>query len=49
MVKQRIDEFKVLWTNAVDPSEQNRAFRLLIDRIVYEREADGLRLEVLYK
>ncbi|SMD17234.1 hypothetical protein [Sporomusa malonica] len=49
MVKKRIDEFKNLWTNAVDPSEQNRAFRLLIEKIVYNRQNDGLSLEVLYK
>ncbi len=49
MVQKRINEFKNLWTNAVDPSEQNRAFRLLIEKIVYDREDDGLRLEVLYK
>ncbi|MCM0757713.1 MULTISPECIES: hypothetical protein [Sporomusa] len=49
MVQKRINEFKALWTNAINPNEQNRAFKLLIDRIVYDRENDGLRLEVLYK
>nr|WP_211289566.1 hypothetical protein [Sporomusa silvacetica] len=49
MVQKRIDEFKNLWTNATDPSDQNRAFRLLIEKIVYDREDNGLRLDVLYK
>ena len=49
MVKKRIEEFKNLWLNAIDPSEQNRAFKILIDRIVYDREDDSLRLDVLYK
>ncbi|MDD4600313.1 MAG: recombinase family protein [Negativicutes bacterium] len=49
MVKRRIDEFKNLWLNATDPSDQNSAFRLLIERIVYDRKDDGLRLDVLYK
>lgn len=49
MVQKRIDEFKALWTNAVDASEQNRAFRLLIEKIVYDREDNGLRLDILYK
>lgn len=49
MVQRRIDGFKELWTNAINPNEQNRAFKLLVDRIVYDREEIGLRLEVLYK
>lgn len=49
MVQKRIDEFKSLWTNAVNPSEQNRAFRLLIEKIVYNREDDGLKLDILYE
>jgi DNA invertase Pin-like site-specific DNA recombinase len=49
MIQSRIDEFKSLWLSAIDPSEQNRAFRLLIDRIVYDREDNGVTLEVLYK
>lgn len=49
MVKKRLDEFKNLWINAVNPSEQNRAFKLLIERIVYNREDGSLRLDVLYK
>ena len=49
MVKKRIDEFKNLWINAVNPSEQNRAFKLLSDRIVYDREENGLKIDILYK
>ncbi|WP_281253631.1 recombinase zinc beta ribbon domain-containing protein [Sporomusa silvacetica] len=49
MVQKRINEFKALWINATDPSDQNRAFRLLIERIVYNRQDNGLSLEVLYK
>ncbi|CQR72135.1 hypothetical protein SOV_09790 [Sporomusa ovata DSM 2662] len=45
----KVSELKALWSNAIDPSEQNREFRLLIDRIVYDRKDDGLRLDVLYK
>lgn len=48
-IQKRIDEFKALWLGATDPSEQNRAYRLLIDRIAYNREDDGVTLEVLYK
>jgi hypothetical protein len=49
MIQSRIDEFKSLWLSAITPSEQNRAFRLLIEKIVYDREDNGVRLEVLYK
>jgi site-specific DNA recombinase len=49
MIQNRIDEFKELWSNAISPSEQNRAYRLLVDRIVYDREENGVTLEVLYK
>ena len=49
MIQNRIDEFKELFSSAINPSDQNREFRLLIDRIVYDREDNGLRLEVLYK
>ncbi|MHC1745541.1 MAG: recombinase family protein [Negativicutes bacterium] len=48
-VQKRIDEFKALWSDATDPSEQNRAYRLLIDKIAYNREDNGVTLEVLYK
>lgn len=49
MVKKRIGEFKNLWSNAVSPNEQNRAFKLLIERIIYDRQNNGLKLDVLYK
>lgn len=49
MVQKRINEFKALWISAINPNEQNRAFKLLIDRIVYDREDNGVTLEVLYK
>ena len=49
MVQKRIDEFKSLWTNAINPNEQNRVFKLLIEKIVYDREDNGLVLEILYK
>jgi hypothetical protein len=49
MIPNRIDEFKELWSSAISPGEQNGVYRLLIDRIVYEREGNGMMLEVLYK
>ena len=49
MFLKRIDGFKELWSSAITPSEQNRAYRLLVDRIVYDRKDDGLRLDILYK
>ena len=49
MIQNRIDEFKDLWSNAISPGDQNRAYRLLVDRIVYDRENNGVTLEVLYK
>ncbi len=49
MIQNRIDVFKELWSSAISPSEQNRAYRLLIDRIVYDREENGVTLEVLYR
>ncbi|SCM80992.1 conserved hypothetical protein [uncultured Sporomusa sp.] len=49
MVQKRLDEFKALWSSATDPSEQDRAFRMLVEKIVYDREDDGLRLDILYK
>ncbi len=39
----------VVWSNPITFGEQNRAYRLLIDRIVYDREDNGVTLEVLYK
>lgn len=49
MVQERIDEFKELWQRASSPGEQNRAYRLLIEKILYDREENGLRLKVLYR
>jgi len=49
MVQKRINEFKAMWLNAIDPREQNRAFKLLIEKIIYDREDNGLRLDVLYR
>ncbi len=49
MIQNRIDEFKELWSSAISPGEQYGVYRLLIDRIVYEREGNGMMLEVLYK
>lgn len=31
------------------PSAKNKAYRLLIDRVIYDREDYGIILEVLYK
>ena len=41
MTKQVI-EFKELWSKASTPSEKNKAYQLLIDKIVYGREENGL-------
>lgn len=49
MIQNRIDEFKELGSIAITPSEQNRAYRLFIDRIVYDRQDKGVTLEVLYE
>ena len=49
MVQKRIDEFKQLSTSATDPGDQNRAFRLLIEKIIYDREDNGLKLDIVYK
>ena len=49
MIMKRIAGVKELWSNTITPSEQNRAYRLLVERIVYERVDDGVTLEVLYK
>jgi site-specific DNA recombinase len=48
-IQEQVGEFKELWNNASTPSEKNKAYRLLIDRIVYDREDNGVTLEVLYK
>jgi len=48
-IKNRVSEFKEVWSTASTPSEQNKAYRLLIDRIVYDREENEVTLEVLYK
>ena len=48
-IQNRVSEFKALWSTASTPGEKNKAYRLLIDRIVYDREDNGLTLEVLYK
>jgi len=49
MIQNRIDEFKDLWSNAINPGDQNRAYRLLVERIVYDRKENGVTLEILYK
>lgn len=49
MVQERIDDFKELWQSASSPIEQNRAYRLLIEKILYDREENGVKLEVLYR
>jgi hypothetical protein len=49
MVQERIDEFKELWQRASSSSEQNRAYRLLIEKILYDRADNGVKLEVLYR
>jgi len=48
-IQNRVSEFKGVWSAAATPSEKNKAYRLLIDRIVYDRENNGVALEVLYK
>jgi site-specific DNA recombinase len=48
-IQEQVSEFKELWNNASTPSEKNKAYRLLIDKIVYDREDNGIILEVLYK
>jgi site-specific DNA recombinase len=49
MIQQRIDDFKMLWSSAATPGEKNKAYRLLINKIVYDREDSRIILEVLYK
>ncbi|HWQ41841.1 MAG TPA: recombinase family protein [Desulfosporosinus sp.] len=49
MIRQRVDEFKVMWRESSTAEEQNLAYRMLVDRIVYDREGTGVSLEVLYK
>lgn len=49
VVQKRIDEFKALWNNAINPNEQNQAFKLLIDWIVYNRKDNDLKPDILYK
>ena len=48
-IQEQVSEFKELWNNASSPSEKNKAYKLLIDRIVYDREDNGVTLEALYK
>jgi DNA invertase Pin-like site-specific DNA recombinase len=48
--RERIDEFKQLWLEAATTKEKNKAYRLLIDRIVYNRSDDStITLEVSYR
>ncbi|MCC5466175.1 hypothetical protein LMF89_12500 [Pelosinus sp. Bkl1] len=48
-IQEQVSEFKEVWNNASTSSETNKAYRLLIDKIVYDREENGIVLEVLYK
>jgi len=48
-IQEQVSEFKELWNNASTPGEKNKAYRLLIDKIIYDREDNGVTLEVLYK
>lgn len=48
-MQQRVDDFKLVWVEYTTPEEKNKAFRTLVDKIVYERVEDGVTLEVLYK
>jgi site-specific DNA recombinase len=38
-----------MWSKAATPAEKNKAYRLLIDRIIYNRVDNGVTLEVLYR
>lgn len=35
--------------NAINSSEQNKALKLLIDKIAYDRKYNDLRLDFIYK
>ena len=48
--RERVEEFKHIWAKAATSKEKNKAYRLLIDRIVYNRSEDStITLEVSYK
>jgi len=36
-----------LVSNGISPREQNRAYRLLIDKIIYDREKNGVTLGIV--
>ena len=48
-IQDKVGEFKESWSSASTASEKNIAYRLLIDKIMYDREESSLTLEVLYK
>ena len=48
-IQEKVNEFKQLWSKAATSNEKNKAYRLLIDKIIYDREDNGVTLEVLYK
>ena len=48
-IRDKVGEFRELWRSASTSSEKNRVYKLLIDKIVYDREDNGVTLEVLYK
>lgn len=45
----RIDEFKRLWNSSASHKEKNKAFKLLVEKIVYDRVDNEVTLTVFYK
>lgn len=49
-LKLRIDQFRTAWEKATSSVEKNRAFKLLINKMTYDRNDDkSVTLRVSYR
>ncbi|MGO4789545.1 hypothetical protein AB4124_19260 [Paenibacillus sp. 2KB_20] len=48
-IYERVGQFRELWSVAVTSEEKNRALKKLVERIVYNREGNGVELRVCYR
>ncbi len=45
----KVDEFKCLWKSDASHEQKNKAFKSLVEKILYNREDNVVTLTVFYK
>lgn len=46
---EKVEEFKQLWQTTTDAVGKNKAFQLLVEKIVYDRVDNNVSLTIFYK